>query len=139
MIEILNIRRIWEILRKVYSRESDINKNGEWDIRILGERNSWHDEQMPFDEFTEYYSFKLISEDNCLIIYNNDRIPYEDYTEDKFIYLPFECLGMTNGQIDEWIDGLIFEAHEQRKLRRLEERKNIQNRINALQKQLEQL
>lgn len=91
---------------------------------------------MSFEGFLNYYSFRI--EDDVIIVYNNDGIPYENLTNDDFSYIPIELLDMSGEDLIVWIEVEVERQLEAQRVNKLAEKENIKEQIKRLEKQLEQ-
>ena len=87
-MEIINTKRIWEIFQIV----DRIDEDG-----TLGFVNSF----LEYEGFSDWYSFKMLKD--SIMVYNNDQIPYEDYTWNDFNYIPFSVMKMTDREVEKWV------------------------------------
>jgi hypothetical protein len=127
----LNLYRVWEILQAISAESDTLEEKGIYES-LLG--NSSMYSSMLFESFLPFYSFKI--EGNNLIVFNNDGIPYEDYSNDDYSFLPLTVLEMTNLELRVWID-----EETERQLNTIEERQvlekeNLKLEIERLQKRL---
>ena len=37
------------------------------------------------------------------MVFNDDRVPYEDYTWDDFNYIPFSVMKMSDEEVEKWV------------------------------------
>lgn len=95
----LNLYRIWEIVNKLQDKMDELSEDNIY-VYLLGYRSNYV--EMTFESFLNNYSFKV--EDN-IVIYNDDPIPWEDYTNNDFMSIPKKLvLSMTDQEIDEWAE-----------------------------------
>lgn len=130
----LNLYRIWEVLNIISEKEETLYDKEIYPY-ILGNSSSYS--EMDFESFLEYYCFR-ITEDK-IIIFNDDRIPYEDWTNNDFSDIPKKLLDMDNKSINEWVDKEI-EAHiKQQEENKKVEKEKLQIEIKRLTQRLERL
>lgn len=127
----LDLKKIWELLNTISQEQCRLEEKGIY-IPFLGHRSEYF--QNEFENFLEYYSFKI--EDDNVVIYNNDGIPYEDYNTDDFSYLPIKLLDSSAVELEKWLK----EKTEKELIKQEEEKKSEQERIKLeierLQRQL---
>lgn len=133
-MKILDLYKVWEILNKLCHKENSLNENSVY-VQLLGNRSNYS--HIEFDNFLSYYSFKL--EDNTLIIFNDDAVPWENFTVGDFSRIPISILEMSDGELDSWIDLEVNRQLEQQKLEKSAWKEGIKQQIENLQKQLENL
>ena len=129
----LNLYKLWEVCNKLSEKESELSEEGVF-ISLLKNNSSYY--EMSFNEFLNYYSFKI--EDDVIIVYNNDGIPYENFTNNDFSYVPTELLDMSDEDLNVWIEAEVARQLEAQRVNKLAEKENIKLQIERLQKQLEQ-
>ena len=101
---------------------------------MLGHSSSYCNSS--FEGFLNYYSFRI--EDNVIVVYNNDGIPYENFTNNDFSYVPTEILDMSEEDLNSWAEAEVERQLEAQRVNKLAEKENIKEQIKRLQKQLEQ-
>lgn len=127
----LDLYKLWEICNKLSWEMEKLSENNVY-ISLLGCRSSYNSSS--FENFLFYYSFKI--DEDTITIYNNDGVPYEDYSNDDFSYIPICLLSFSAEKLDRWVEteiGLQMEKHEREKMTKKE---NIKLQIERLTKQL---
>lgn len=124
---------MWEICSKL-SEKQDILSEESIYVSLLGNRSNYCDPD--FKHFLEYYSFKI--EDDVIVVYNNDGIPYENFTNDDFSYIPIPILGFGEKKLENYIEQTIKMQLEEQEKQKVVEKEEIKRKIERLQKQLEQ-
>ena len=120
----LNLYKVWELCNKLSQIES-----------LLGTRSLYYEKN--FEDFLEEYSFKIDLNHTRIIIFNDDKIAMEDFSNDDFSYIPIVLLTMTDKEVDAWIDDEVIKMQETEKLRKLQEKESLERRISILKSQLE--
>lgn len=87
-MEIINTKRIWEIFQII----DRIDEDGALDFN-----NTF----LEYEGFLDWFSFKVLT--NSVMVFNDDPIPYEDYTWNDFNYIPFSVMNMTDEGVEEWV------------------------------------
>lgn len=130
----LNLYRLWEICNILSEKMEELAEDNKY-IYLLGHRSSYS--AYSFDSFINYYSFKVEEED--IIVYNNDFVSYEDYTNNDFSSIPICLLSFSAEKIEEWIETEIQKQLKEQEKEKEQRKKYIESEINRLQNQLEEL
>ena len=85
--------------------------------------------------FLNYYSFRIDGDD--IIVFNDDGIPYEDYTNRDFSYIPSVLLSFSSEKLDNWVETEIKLQLAKQERDKAEQKKDIKAQIERLQKQLQ--
>ena len=91
---------------------------------------------MSFDEFLKYYSFRF--EDDSIAIFNEDRIPWEDYSNDDISYIPSVLLSFSPEKLKGWIQNEVEIQLRAQEARKIADKEEIKRKIERLTKQLEE-
>ena len=83
----LNLEKLWEVCNTLSEKESELSEHNTY-VHLLGHTSSFS--AYSFEQFLKYYSFKI--EDDIIIVYNNDGVPYEDYNNEDYSYIPIPVL-----------------------------------------------
>ena len=97
-MEIINTKRIWEIFQIV----DRIDEDG-----TLGFNNTF----LEYEGFLDWFSFKMLKD--TIMVYNNGRVPYEDYTWNEFNYIPFSVMNMSDEGVEKWVIEEIKKKEEE--------------------------
>jgi hypothetical protein len=130
----LNLQRIHEICEILSEKQDKLAEESKY-VYLLG--NSSKYVNMSFEGFLEYYYFKV--EDDTVMVLNNDRFPYEDYTNGDFSYIPTVLLTFDDSQLNEWAEDKIKGELEQQKIQKAREKESLKLQIERLQTQLDSL
>ena len=130
----LNLYRIWQILNKV-SKAQD--KMHEKDLYVYLLNSCSYYVPSDFGNFLNYFSFKV--EKEYVEVFNCDPVPYENYNNDDFFYIPKELLSFTDEELDVWIEDKTKEELDRIERDKIAEKERIKADINRLNKQLERL
>lgn len=130
----LDLQKIWNILNFITEQEYLINEKDIYP-NLLGLNSSYYEQG--FNHFLEHYSFSIRNNEIC--VFNDDQVPYEDFTNSDFSYIPVYLLDCNKDKIKEWIDNelklhLINEEENKEK-----EKENLKNQIKTLTERLEKL
>lgn len=135
IIKDLELDKIWRICNKLSYEEAKFSEEKGIYVSLLGYRSSYSSSS--FENFLSYYSFKI--EDDNIVIFNNDGVPHEDYSNDDFSYIPICLLYFSAEKLDEWIENEIELQLEKQEREKLAEKENIKLQIERLTKQLNTL
>lgn len=127
----LNLYRLWEVCNTLSNTELGLSENNCY-VSLLGHRSDYC--EMSFEEFLNYYSFKV--EDDNIVVFNQDGVPYENYSNDDFSYIPIILLSFDEKRLENWMEieiKLQLKAQEREKAR---EKEDLKRKIELLQKQL---
>ena len=128
----LNLEKLWQICNKISWKQEQLTEDNIY-ISLLGNSSSYY--MSDFEHFLEYYSFKI--EDGNIVVFNCDGIPYEDYDNNDFSYIPIELLDMSDEDLIVWIEAEVERQLEAQRVNKSAEKENIKLQIERLQKQLE--
>ena len=87
-MENINTKRIWEIFQIIDRIDED---------EVLDFNNA----SLEYESFLEWYSFKIIRD--SIMVFNDDRVPYENYTWNDFNYIPFYVISMSDEEVEKWV------------------------------------
>ncbi len=130
----LDLYRIWEILNIVHDQENILSEKGIYPD-ILGHNSIYIG--IGFESFLANYSFRVDADQIC--IFNDDPIPYENYTNNDFSYIPEKLLYFNDKELMDWIEQetkiRIAELEEDNK----NKRKQLEDKIQMLTNELNNL
>lgn len=127
----LNLEKLWEVCTILSNKMEELSEQNIY-VYLLGIRSNYS--AYDFKSFLDYYSFKI--QEDGITVYNDDGIPYEDYTNNDYSYISSVLLSFSREQIDKWIDDEVEKQLKQQNINKLEEKENIKLQIARLQKQL---
>jgi hypothetical protein len=130
----LNLHRIWQIINILSNKQDELTEQGIY-VYLLGNRSEYVERS--FQNFLEWYSFKV--EDNSVIIFNNDLIPWEDYSNKDFNELSFELLNMSDDELYFWAEKETEKQLEEQEKAKQITKKQLLSEIERLNRQLENL
>ena len=128
----LDLKRIWEVMNTLSNRQEELGQEYYY-VDLLGNSSEYFSRD--FESFLEYYSFKI--EDNNVVVFNIDRVPYEDYTNNDYSYIPLPVLGFGEEELENYIKQTVEMQLKEQEEQRIAEKENIKRQIELLQKQLE--
>ena len=130
----LDLKRVWKVMNKLSYEKSKLSEENVF-VYLLG--NSSEYSSMSFDSFLNYYSFKI--DDDNIVVFNDDGVPYEDYYNNDFSYLPIELLSFSEEKLENWIENEIEMQLEKQRLQKIAEKEEIKRKIERLTKELNTL
>lgn len=131
-MENLKLKRLWEVCNKLSSASIVLEDEDEIYISLLG--NSSNYTPSSFESFLDYYSFSV--QDDKIIVFNDDGVPFEDYRTDDYSYIDVSLLELSDEALDGWIKEEVDRQIAQQKLDEEAEQKRIKLEIERLQKRL---
>lgn len=130
----LNLQRIHEICEILSQRQSELENDDKY-VYLLGTRSNYT--SMTFKGFLNYYSFRI--DDGEIVVFNQDAIPYEEYTNNDFSSFPLFLISFGAKELDEWVDNKIKKELKQQEIQKIEKKKSLELQIERLQTQLNNL
>ncbi len=130
----LDLEKIWQVMNKLSQKEAVLSEDNIF-VSLLGNRSNYF--QISFEGFLEYYSFKI--ENEVLCIFNNDGIPWENYTNDDFSYVHSVLISFSEKELEQWIDDEIKKQLKEQEVEKLERKDYIKKQIKNLENQLNKL
>lgn len=128
----LNLYQLWQICNKL-SEKQDILAEKSIYVSLLGNSSNYCNPS--FEGFLNYYSFRV--DDYEIVVFNCDGVPYEDYNNNDFSYIPILLLDMSEEELDVWIAEEVERQLEVQRTDKLAEKENIREQIKRLERQLE--
>jgi len=132
-MENLNLKRLWEILNKLSYEETKLSEEQDKWVNLLGNSSSYYVNS--FENFLEHYSFKI--EEDAIVVFNTDPIPYENWDNDDVSYIPSVLLSLGEKDLEKWIEDEVAKQLEHQEGQKIAEKENIKRQIELLQKKLE--
>ena len=130
----LNLYKLWEVCNTLSLKESELQEQSIF-ISFMGHKSNFC--AQTFESFLEYYSFSI--EGETIIVFNDDGVPYEDFSTDDFSYVPAVLLSFGEKELEKWIDDEIEKQLAQHKLEKLQQKDYIKSQIERLKTQLNNL
>ena len=91
---LIDLKRLWEITLVICN---EIDKVCDEDFYIN------YNTQYSFESFLNYFSIKIDIIRGEITYYNDDKVPYEDFTYRDFNTLPLSILEFTDKEVIEWL------------------------------------
>ena len=130
----LDLEKLWEVCNTLSLKEAELQEQDIF-ISFLGNKSNFC--AQTFESFLEYYSFSI--EGETIIVFNDDGVPYEDYTNDDFSYVSTVLLSFGEKESEKWIDDETERQLAQQKLEKLQRKDYIKEQIKRLETQLSNL
>ena len=130
---IVDLEKVWKLCNCFSDRQCALDEENCY-VNLLGNRSNYF--SMSFESFLEGYSFKV--EDNNVVIFNNDPIPYEDYNNNDYSYIPLPVLGFGEEKLENYIKQSVEMQLKEQEEAKIAMKENIKRQIERLQKQLEE-
>lgn len=139
----LDLEKVYNVLCTVIGRQHLLEEEGKH-YDLLYNTSNFYPEDDGFENFLSYYSFKFVFKGygdsiKGLEVFNNDLVPYEDYSLDEHIIIPIQLLSMSPVELEEWIEIRIKECERESEVSKQSEIKSLENEIERKQQQLERL
>ena len=127
---LIDLKRLWEITLIICN---EIDQAPEEDFYIN------YTTQYSFESFLNYFSIKIDIIREEITYYNDDKVPYEDFTYQDFNTLPLSILEFKDEEVKEW----LYEKNKERVLKEKENRKieldRLKRNIEILKEQVKKL
>ena len=127
---LIDLKRLWEITLIICN---EIDEAPEEDFYIN------YTTQYSFESFLNYFSIKIDIIREEITYYNDDKVPYEDFTYQDFNTLPLSILEFKDEEVKEW----LYEKNKERVLKEKENRKieidRLRRNIEILKEQVKKL
>lgn len=127
----LNLYKLWEVCNKLSEKMEELSEDNKY-IYLLGRQSNFGADT--FESFLDYYSFKI--EQDEIIVFNNDGVPYESYTNDDFSYIPLFLLFYGEKDLEIYMENEITEQLQQQQEAKIQEKEDIKRQIELLKKKL---
>ena len=129
---ILDLEEVWKLCNYLSDRQCALDEQNCY-VHLLGNSSEYFSRD--FESFLEYYSFRV--EDNYIVVFNSDSVPYEDYTNNDYSYIPIPVLGFGEEELENYIKQTVEMQLKEQEDSRIAEKENIKRQIELLQKQLD--
>ena len=133
-MEQLNLHRIWQIVNRLTEQEEKYHIKDLY-VYFLGNNSNYF--RMDFESFLEHFSFRI--DDNYITVFNDDPIPYKDFTNQEFIYIPKEIINLSDGELEIWLQEEGEKELDRIERDKIAEKERIKADIDRPNKQLENL
>ena len=130
----LNLYKLWEVCNTLSLKESELQEQGIF-ISFMGNRSNYCNPI--FEGFLNYYSFRIDGDE--IVVFNDDGVPYEEFTNNDFSYIPTVLLSFGEKELERRIDDEIEKQLTQQKREKEQQKENIKSQIERLKTQLNNL
>ena len=131
-MENLNLRRVWEVMNTLSYRQAILAEQEDKHVQLLGSSSNYCNPT--FEGFLNYYSFRIDGDE--IIVFNDDGVPYEDYTNDDFSYISTVLLSFSPEKLENWMKIEIELQLAKQQREKIAEKENIKRQIELLTKKL---
>lgn len=133
-IETLNLRRIWEVMNDLSTKEGELAEQGVY-VNLLGNFSQYTCQS--FESFLEYYSFRVDGDE--IVVFNDSPIPYESFNKDDFSYLPLAANNFEERDLKVYIKEKINSELKEQEAEKESRKKYLEQQIRNLTNQLNNL
>ena len=128
----LDLEKIWQIMNTLSEREAELSEQNCY-VSLLGNSSNYCPQE--FDSFLNYYSFKV--DGGHIVVFNDDKIAWEDYTNNDFSSFPLSLLSFSaEKELEKWVENEIAMQLKQQQEARIQEKEDIKRQIELLTKKL---
>ena len=130
----LNLEKVWQVMNTLSNKQSELSEDNVY-INFMGHRSLYN--EVSFESFLDYYSFKINKDE--IVVFNNDGVAWEDFTNDDFSYIPSVLLSFSAEKLNKWVETEIELQLAKQKRDKVAEKGELQRNIERLTKQLNNL
>ena len=127
---LIDLKKLWEVTVVVSTEAEELSEK---DIYL--DYNTQYD----YETFLGWYSIKIDLDRKTVTYYNNDRVPYEDFTYQEYYTLPLELLEMTEKEIIKWVHKKGDEYLEKQLLNDKYELERMKRNVEILTEKIKEL
>ena len=127
---LIDLKKLWEVTVVVSTEAHELSEK---DIYL--DYNTQYD----YETFLGWYSLKIDLDRKTVTYYNNDRVPYEDFTYQEYYTLPLELLEMTEKDIIKWVHKKRDEYLEKELLNDKYELERMKRNVEILTEKIKEL
>ena len=127
----LDLEKLWSVCNKLSNKEQELSERDIY-VSLMGHSSNYS--EMEFESFMKYYNFGF--EDDNIVVFNDDGIPYENYTNQDFSYIPIILLSFDETRLENWMEIEIKLELERQEREKVREKEDLKRKIELLQKQL---
>ena len=128
----LDLEKLWSVCNKLSNKEQELSERDIY-VSLMGHSSNYS--EMEFESFMKYYNFGF--EDDNIVVFNDDGIPYESYTNQDFSYIPIILLSFDETRLENWTETEIKLELERQEREKVQEKEDIKKQIELLTKKLE--
>ena len=127
----LDLEKLHYICNKLSNKEQELSERDIY-VSLMGHSSNYS--EMEFESFMKYYNFGF--EDDNIVVFNDDAVSYENYTNQDFSYIPIILLSFDETMLEKYIENEINEQLKHQEQERLQRKEDLKTKIKLLQKQL---
>ena len=128
----LNLEKLWSVCNKLSNKEQELSERDIY-VSLMGHSSNYS--EMEFESFMKYYNFGF--EDDNIVVFNDDAVSYENYTNQDFSYIPIILLSFDETRLENWMEIEIKLELERQEREKVREKEDIKKQIELLTKKLE--
>ena len=128
----LNLEKLWSVCNILSNKEQELSERDIY-VSLMGHNSNYS--EMEFESFMKYYNFGF--EDDNIVVFNDDKVAWEDYTNNDFSYIPIILLSFDETMLEKYIENEINEQLEAQEREKVREKEDIKKQIELLTKKLE--
>ena len=128
----LDLEKLHYICNKLSNKEQEFSERYIY-VSLMGNNSNYS--EMEFESFMKYYNFGF--EDDNIVVFNDDAVSYENYTNQDFSYIPIILLSFDETMLEKYIENEINEQLKHQEQERLQRKEDLKTKIELLQKQLD--
>ena len=130
----LDLEKLWSVCNKLSNKEQELSERDIY-VSLMGHSSNYS--EMEFESFMKYYNFGF--EDDNIVVFNDDAVSYENYTNQDFSYIPTILLSFDETMLEKYIENEINEQLKHQEQERLQRKEDLKKQIELLTKKLEKL
>ena len=127
----LNLEKLWSVCNKLSNKGQELSERDIY-VSLMGHNSNYS--EMEFESFIKYYNFGF--EDDNIVVFNDDAVSYENYTNQDFSYIPIILLSFDEKRLENWMEIEIKLELERQEREKVREKEDLKRKIELLQKQL---
>ena len=128
----LDLEKLHYICNKLSNKEQELSERDIY-VSLMGHSSNYS--EMEFESFMKYYNFGF--EDDNIVVFNDDAVSYENYTNQDFSYIPTILLSFDETRLENWTETEIKLELERQEREKVQEKEDIKKQIELLTKKLE--
>ena len=128
----LDLEKLWSVCNKLSNKEQELSERDIY-VSLMGHSSNYS--EMEFESFMKYYNFGF--EDDNIVVFNDDAVSYENYTNQDFSYIPTILLSFDETMLEKYIENEINEQLKHQEQERLQRKEDLKKQIELLTKKLE--
>ena len=129
----LDLEKLWSVCNKLSNKEQELSERDIY-VSLMGHSSNYS--EMEFESFMKYYNFGF--EDDNIVVFNDDAVSYENYTNQDFSYIPTILLSFDEKRLESWMETEIKLELERQEREKVREKEGLKKQIELLTKKLEE-